>query len=218
MRRNVLAVVALAAVPIAVVTFLFVPAGRAIWTTAAMLVFQKQQEMQQALASGLRLLGETGPVAAFGLIGLSFLYGIVHALGPGHGKAIISAYVLADGRRLRQGLVLAWAASALQALMAITLVTAVVLVFGAAARETQATTLVLERLGYGLVVLIGFVLSGGALRRMLTGAAKEHLHCHCYGHHDNHPANAPRSHREGLRRGLKRHPLFMRHRSTSKHR
>ena len=34
------------------------------------------------------------------LLGLSFLYGMFHAAGPGHGKAVISSYVVANRRDL----------------------------------------------------------------------------------------------------------------------
>jgi nickel/cobalt exporter len=134
---------------------LFLPAAHALWNEAALLVFQRQQELHQTLASDLRSVHEAGPIAALGLTGLSFIYGVLHALGPGHGKAVVSAYVMADARRLRQGVVLAWLASGLQAVVAITLVTVILLVSAAALRETQITTLFLERLGYGFVVVIG---------------------------------------------------------------
>lgn len=69
---------------------------------------QAQQTLNGQLAAGLRALDAGGLGALLGLAGLSFLYGVLPALGPGHGKAVISANVLADARRLRQGLALAW--------------------------------------------------------------------------------------------------------------
>jgi nickel/cobalt transporter (NicO) family protein len=60
--------------------------------------------------------------AAWTLLGLSFLYGIVHAAGPGHGKAVVSSYLLATRQSLRNGIVLAFVASLAQAGGAIALI------------------------------------------------------------------------------------------------
>jgi nickel/cobalt transporter (NicO) family protein len=176
-KRLSAAVLLLAVLAVAIIVFL--PSGRALWNEAALLVFQRQQELHQSLASDLRGVRDAGPIAAVGLIGLSFIYGVLHALGPGHGKAVVSAYVVADTRRLRQGVAMAWLASGLQALVAITLVTVILLVSTTALRQTQASTLVLERLGYGLVVFIGLVMGGTALLRARHGGDR-HL---CHDHH-----------------------------------
>ena len=60
--------------------------------------------------------------AAWTLLGLSFLYGVVHAAGPGHGKAVVSSYLLATRQTLRNGIVLAFVASLAQAGGAIALI------------------------------------------------------------------------------------------------
>jgi ABC-type nickel/cobalt efflux system permease component RcnA len=161
----------------AVGAILFLPAGHALWTQAALFIFQRQQELHQSLASDLRSIHDAGPIAAIGLTGLSFIYGVLHALGPGHGKAVVSAYVMADARRLRQGVALAWLASGLQAVVAITLVTVILLVSAAALRQTQITTLLLERLGYAFVVVIGVVIGFSALWRAI-GKSDHHCHHH----------------------------------------
>jgi len=62
------------------------------------------------------------PAALWGLLGLGLLYGIAHAAGPGHGKAIIASYVTANDRALRRGVILAFLAATLQALVAIAIV------------------------------------------------------------------------------------------------
>jgi hypothetical protein len=67
------------------------------------------------------------------LIGLSFAYGVFHALGPGHGKAVISSYVLANRQTARNGALLALVSSLVQALVAIAMVAVLALVFNATA-------------------------------------------------------------------------------------
>lgn len=52
------------------------------------------------------------------LAGLSFAYGVFHAAGPGHGKAVLSSYMLANEVALRRGVVLSFAAALVQALSA----------------------------------------------------------------------------------------------------
>ena len=68
---------------------------------------------------------------ALTLAALSFLYGILHAVGPGHGKTIISSYFVANEETVRRGVIISFIAAALQAL------TAGVLLFGLNASGLQ---------------------------------------------------------------------------------
>jgi nickel/cobalt transporter (NicO) family protein len=59
-------------------------------------VFDKQQSLQRTLAMSVKSL-KTDPLGgAITLAVLSFVYGVLHAVGPGHGKTIISSYVVAN--------------------------------------------------------------------------------------------------------------------------
>lgn len=93
--------------------------------------------------------------AAWTLIGLSFAYGVFHALGPGHGKAVISSYVLANRQTARNGALLALLSSLVQALVAIAMVAALALVFNATAAVMNQATRWLELASYALVTLLG---------------------------------------------------------------
>jgi nickel/cobalt exporter len=93
--------------------------------------------------------------AAWRLIGLSFAYGVLHALGPGHGKAVISSYVLANRQTVRNGALLALLSALLQALVAIALVALLGLVLNTTAAVMNLATAWLERVAYGLVTLLG---------------------------------------------------------------
>ncbi|OMG93015.1 nickel/cobalt transporter [Achromobacter xylosoxidans] len=93
--------------------------------------------------------------AAWTLIGLSFAYGVFHALGPGHGKAVISSYVLANRQTARNGALLALLSALVQALVAIAMVAALALVFNATAAVMNQATRWLELASYALVTLLG---------------------------------------------------------------
>lgn len=93
--------------------------------------------------------------AAWALIGLSFAYGVFHALGPGHGKAVISSYVLANRQTARNGALLALLSSLIQALVAIALVAVLAIGFNATAATMNQATRWLEIASYGLVTLLG---------------------------------------------------------------
>jgi ABC-type nickel/cobalt efflux system permease component RcnA len=95
---------------------------------------------------------------------------------------------------------MAWLASGLQAMVAITLVTLILLLSTAALRQTQASTLLLERLGYGLVVLIGLAMGGTALLRARHGADQHH--CHDGHHHVSHSETSAGAGESRLRQGL----------------
>lgn len=84
-------------------------------------MIEAQAWFDQRLETAVRAVRHD-PAAAWPLVALSFLYGVLHAIGPGHGKAVLSSYVLADRQTLRNGLLLAFVAALAQALGAICLV------------------------------------------------------------------------------------------------
>ncbi|MGN6550443.1 MAG: nickel/cobalt transporter [Pararhizobium sp.] len=95
------------------------------------------------------------PDAAAWLIGISFLYGVFHAIGPGHGKAVIASYLMASGDDRRRGVLLALAAGLVQAASAIAIVTVAALVFNATAMTITRLTDALQVLSYALIALLG---------------------------------------------------------------
>jgi ABC-type nickel/cobalt efflux system permease component RcnA len=106
------------------------------------------------------------PAAAWGLIGLGLAYGVFHAAGPGHGKAVLASYMLANERSLTRGVVMALMAALLQALVAIGLVGAAAFVFQATASEMNRAADWIVLASYGAVAAMGLWLvwrKGGAL-------------------------------------------------------
>jgi len=152
-------------------------------------VQEKQGEAQSALKSGVRGLKTAEPFsAALLLAAISFVYGVLHAAGPGHGKAVISSYVLADGRTVRRGVLLSFMAALIQAFSALVVVAILLLVFGAVGLHKAAMEAWLEAASWGLVALVGAWLLYYQLRLALApahapGDASGHRH---HGHHHDH--------------------------------
>jgi nickel/cobalt exporter len=78
-------------------------------------VFAKQAEFSLQFSGLIRASKEDG-TAAWSLMGLSFLYGIFHAAGPGHGKAVISSYLVANEETWVRGVVLSFLSAIMQAI------------------------------------------------------------------------------------------------------
>jgi nickel/cobalt exporter len=117
-------------------------------------IIAEQARLVHLMTGWIKALHD-GPAAFWGLSALSFLYGVVHAAGPGHGKALIASYMLANERALRRGIVLAFFAALLQAFVAIALVGIAALIFRATSTEMNAAALVVEMASYGAIAAIG---------------------------------------------------------------
>ncbi len=125
----------------------------------------EQSQLTHLMAAKLHALhGDHG--AAWGLVALGLAYGVFHAAGPGHGKALIASYMLANERSLRRGAVMALMAALLQALVAIALVGAAGLVLNATASQMNRAADLLQVASATGVAAIGLWLTwrkGGAL-------------------------------------------------------
>jgi nickel/cobalt exporter len=113
-----------------------------------------QQEFYRSLTGALKAMREVGS-KLWVLIGLSFAYGVFHAAGPGHGKAVISSYMLANEVALRRGVMLSFVSAFLQAATAILLMGFVFLALrGTAIRMTDAAWF-LETVSYAAIAAFG---------------------------------------------------------------
>lgn len=158
----------------------------------------KQKEFYQALVSSLRSF-RNNPNAMWLLIGLSFAYGVFHAAGPGHGKAIITSYVVANNETLRKGIVLSFASAFAQAVTAIVLVGGFAVLFNLTSIAIQDTARWFEIGSYVLITgLGGWLLWQKAVRpfaamvasrssggELAFAGAGGHHHGH-HHHHDHH--------------------------------
>ena len=152
-------------------------------------ILHKQAEFYRMLSGTIRA-AKTDGSAAYTLIGISFLYGIFHAAGPGHGKAVISSYVVANDETWKRGVFLSFASAMLQAVTAIAIVGIAAALLGATARTMGDAVRVIEIVSYGLIVVIGLRLvwvKGGALMKSLRGERRDHHrhHTHHEHHHDH---------------------------------
>lgn len=115
---------------------------------------QKQAEFHRALTLAFReAASERGGLLT--LIGLAFAYGVVHAVGPGHGKAVISGYIVANERALKRGIALAFGAAAVQALIALAVVLVIAKLAGGTARDIDRSVTLIETLGFSLILAMG---------------------------------------------------------------
>ena len=122
--------------------------------------------------SGMIRAAKANGTAVYGLLGLSFTYGIFHAAGPGHGKAVISSYLIANGETWRRGIALSFASALLQALAAVAIVGIfAALLGGTAATMTQAAHAI-EIASYCLIIAVGLRLCWMKGRNFAARAAR----------------------------------------------
>lgn len=157
-----------------------------------------QQQFYRALTQSLKSMRDGGS-GVWLLVGLSFAYGVFHAAGPGHGKAVISSYMLANEVALRRGIMLSFVSALLQGLTAIVVVSLMfVLLRGTSITMTNATRF-LEIASFAMITLFGaWLLWQKAAPRLrgLFGAnpahalsaasAAAHSHTHDHGHDHSH--------------------------------
>jgi nickel/cobalt exporter len=164
-------------------------------------IFAKQAEFYRQFSSLIRAAKADGS-AAWSLLGLAFLYGIFHAAGPGHGKAVISSYMVANEETWMRGVVLSLASALLQALVAVAIVGIAAALLNATAATMGRAVNIIEILSYSLIILIGarllwvkgraFLATLRTLHRpaavgaAVTPAHHDHAHHHHDAGHDHH--------------------------------
>ncbi len=149
----------------------------------------QQRNFYVAMTHALKAMRED-PWQASILVGLSFLYGILHAVGPGHGKAVISSYMLANETTLRRGVLLSFASSMLQAFTALFVIGLTFLVLRGTTVSMDDAAHYMEMASFVLIIAFGLSLLWRKLPLLFRPQVahlvpEKHGHGHHHGHHDH---------------------------------
>jgi len=167
----------------------------------------KQSEFYREMSATIRAAKSDGS-AVWTLLAISFAYGIFHAAGPGHGKAVISSYLVANQETARRGIVLSFASALMQTLVAIVIVGICAWLLNATAKTMCSAEKAIEIASYALIAAFGARLvwtkGGGFIRALqvprlapamaLAGHPDHALHGHDHHDHDHHDHDHAHSH------------------------
>ena len=161
------------------------PAEPGFFSDLMRYIIAMQQDYYRAMAGALRAVNlQQSAAAVWGLVSISFLYGVFHAAGPGHGKIVVTSYLLADERDVRRGILLAFLSAFAQAVTAILIVGILAVIIGLSSRGTAGAVPIIERASFILIAGIGVWLIWQAVTRA-RGKGHAHHH-HAHDHHHDH--------------------------------
>lgn len=124
-----------------------------------------QRELNRTISREMRAIRESGsPKALLVVTGVAFVYGVLHAAGPGHGKLVVPSFFLAREARIVAGVLAGSAISFLQAITSIVLVCGLGVILGQHGFDVLGRSVWLEALSYALVIAIGLVIAVSAVR------------------------------------------------------
>jgi nickel/cobalt transporter (NicO) family protein len=166
-------------------------------------LLSKQSEFYREMSATIRAAKSDGS-AVWTLLAISFAYGIFHAAGPGHGKAVISSYLVANQETARRGIVLSFASALMQSLVAVVIVGICAWLLNATAKTMCGAEKAIEIVSYALIAAFGARLvwtkGGGFIRAlqaprpvpaMAFAAAAHRDHAgHGHDHHDHDHSHA----------------------------
>jgi nickel/cobalt exporter len=162
----------------------------------ALLTFQR--EANRLIATHMRAIrdGETSLPLLIGA-GLAFLYGVVHALGPGHGKLVVMSYFLSREAQIGRGLLMGLQIAVFHVISAMIVVALADLLLRQAFGGPPAEAAGVRLASYGLIALIGMAMTGQALRRSYLRRQGVTLSHACCGHEHHRIAHDHASAGEG---------------------
>ncbi|MEH2669971.1 MULTISPECIES: nickel/cobalt transporter [Bradyrhizobium] len=163
----------------------------------------KQSEFYREISQTIRAAKSDGS-AVWTLLVISFAYGIFHAAGPGHGKAVISSYMVANRETARRGIVLSFASALMQSVVAVLIVGICAWLLNATAKTMCGAEKAVEIASYALIAAFGarlvWVKGGGFFRALQApgpalAMAGAHQHDHDHHDHDHHDHGHDHHHR-----------------------
>jgi len=130
-------------------------------------IMSQQMAFERQMSGAVRAIRTTG-AGFWTLAAISFAYGVLHAAGPGHGKAVVAAYMIANERALKRGLVISGLASLLQGFVAIAIVGVLALLLNATAQRMRDAAQWVEMASFAGIAAFGAFLAFRKGRALLA--------------------------------------------------
>ena len=155
--------------PLWLIAGLFSGGALLVWLYWSQILLQSvlwQKDLHRQMTQLLQQVAEQPHQACISLVIFSLLYGVLHALGPGHGKVVIATFLATHPSRVRTSIRLTLLASLLQGSVAIVLVTVMLVLLKTSSRQLHLSSFWLEKGSYLLVIGLGVMIGYRALRAL----------------------------------------------------
>ena len=150
-------------------------------------VIDLQRRMVLGLGRYMADIKAGGGVAALSVgIWFAFLYGAVHAVGPGHGKMVVASFFVGREAKLWRGVAMGFQIAVTHVVAAVLLVWLVDISFRHFIGGSPAESLWIRMVSFGLIAAIGFFLLSRAVRKAFTAVRHGLYHLHAAGHDHHH--------------------------------
>ncbi|MEI7063023.1 nickel/cobalt transporter [Dickeya chrysanthemi] len=136
------------------------------WSSILLQSIEWQRSLHQQMSDLMEQVQARPHQAGWTLVMFSLVYGVLHAVGPGHGKVVIATYLATHPSRLKSSLQLTLASALLQGLVAVVLVTLVLAVLQLSSKALHIGSFWMEKSSFVLVIVLGGWLCLRALRRL----------------------------------------------------
>ena len=146
--------------------------SRSLYTVIA----EEQKVLREKLTATISAMKSGDWNAIWKFLAICLVYGMLHALGPGHGKSIVVGYFIARRGRWRQGVALGAGITVTHTMSAVLLLLILYAIFKATVFSAFETGRIgIERASYALIMLTGVLLVVLAIRDVF----KSHKGCGC---------------------------------------
>ncbi len=118
-----------------------------------------QYTLNSTISSYIKSVNENGLSAAIVVLVISFIYGLVHAAGPGHGKALVSFYFLSRGGSYKKAIKMGYLISVVHAFSALSITFVVYFIlhgfFSKTFKELSNISMIISAI---MIILVGIYL------------------------------------------------------------
>ena len=160
--------------------------GIALIDSAWHALIEFQRQVNAGVAIHMRALETGNSFAAFFLgLGVAFLYGMLHALGPGHGKFVIMSYFMGREVYVLRGLVMAAQMAVVHVIAAVVIVWVADILLKTSLGIGLADVPGIRAGSFLIIAAIGVYMLYQAIRGS-RGHTHTHTHTHGHNHHHHH--------------------------------